>query len=214
MKTSTASVLALALAAGASLGACTLANEASSLAISTICPPNAECSFTATCDAQYIGEVTMDSGAVDHLWLIVQVNNRLTNNADASTGRVNTHDAHITSFQMEYDGGFALASAVWPAPNYHVSAAGAASVSMLVVPPTTFTAAMQPAQPVQVTARVRAKGYYEDGSTFESGEFPVAFTWCNGCVTQACPKAGDVITGTCPPDSLGQVPIVMTCETP
>lgn len=203
--------LALAVAVtGLGLGACTGVNESAPVAISAVCALTDDCTFTAECAAQYIGGYVFDSSLADQFWLPVQVNNRLLNNADASAGRVNTNDAHITSFDVTYSG-FALASASTTV-NFRVQAAGAATVGMYVVPPQAAAVAA-PAATHEVVALVKAKGYFEDGTSFETGEFPLAFTWCDGCLstTFTC-VAPDVPTLAC--GSVGVLPAKFSCVAP
>jgi len=204
---------ALALAAllsGVSLGACTSANESVGVALSAICSITEDCTFAAECDTQYIGVIVFDRALARQLWLPVQVNNALPNNADPSIGRLNTNDAHITSIEVTYEG-FALASASVPVA-YTVPANGQATVGLYVVPPQPV-ALPAPAAQTQAIARVVAKGYFEDGGTFETGEFPVPFTFCSGCVTYQC-AAGSNPTPACPPASLGTLPASYTCVAP
>lgn len=187
---------ALALAAvlsGLPLGACTSTNESVSVVISAVCLPTDDCSFTAECAAQYIGDYIVD-GTADQFWLPVQVNNRLIDNAEEPL-RVNTNDAHITSFEITYQG-FVLASAVVPV-NFRVPAAGFATVGLFLVPPQPG-ALGAPAATVQVLARVVAKGYFENGSSFETGEFPISFTFTDGSapVPKLC-AATETLNYTC-----------------
>jgi hypothetical protein len=57
---------------------------------------------------------------------------------------------------------------------------------------------------------VVAKGFYENGSSFETGEFPIPFTFCSGCVTYQC-AVGTTAAPVCPPASLGTLPASYTC---
>ena len=186
--------LAAALAA-APLAACTGVNDSSSVAISTVCALTEECTFTAECSAQYIGDYVFDRSVASQFWVPVQVNNRLANNADGTSGRVNTNDAHITSFEVSYDN-FGLASAV-KAVNYTVPAGGAATVGLYIVPPQ--AAAVTGTGTQESVARIVAKGYFENGGSFETGEFPIAFTSCSGCLgLTACvaPAVGGAVCGS------------------
>jgi len=203
--------LALATAlTGLSLGACTSPNESVSISLSAVCALTDACTFSAECEAQYIGEIMFDAVQATELWLPVQVNNQLLNNADESIGRVNTNDAHITSFEMTYQG-FALATAT-VAVSQRVPAGGTATVGLALVPPQPGLLA-PPAASGQVLARVVAKGFFENGSSFETGEFPIAFTFCSACVGPpvAC-TLPEVATVTC--GSVGTWPAVGECIAP
>jgi hypothetical protein len=180
------------------------------VALSAVCALTDDCTFAAECDAQYIGGYVFDSSLASQFWVPVQVNNRLVNNADASVGRVNSNDIHITSFNVAYSG-FALASASTTV-NFRVPAAGAATVGMYIVPPQAAAIAA-PAVTHEVVALVKAKGYVEDGTSFETGEFPVAFTWCDGCLAPffTC-TAPDVPTLAC--GSFGVAPSKFSCVAP
>jgi hypothetical protein len=199
-----------ALLAGIALGACTPANETTGVALSAICSVTDDCKFAAKCDTQYIGAVVFDRSVAKQLWLPVQVNNALPNNADPSIGRLNTNDAHITSLEMTYER-FALASASI-AVSYTIPAGGQATVGIYVVPPQADLLTAPGAQ-VQSIARVVAKGYFEDGGSFETGEFLVPFTFCDACITYRC-AAGEVAVASCPPGSLGTLPASYACTVP
>ena len=76
---------ALAFALAAALGATGCADNMTSVQIAAICaPPDdaAICTFASTCDAQFIGITAIDTVQTNTLWLIVQVNNQTTNNAE------------------------------------------------------------------------------------------------------------------------------------
>lgn len=181
-----------------------------SIQIQAVCAPTDNCSFSGTCDAQYIGFATVDSTRTDHLWLLLQVENQLPDNTDRSVGKLNTNDAHIDQVVVEYDG-IGLGRAVVDVIDYRVPASGSSVISVEAIPaslnatpvltsfaPTTATRTM--------VANVRLRGFYDDGSRFETGEFPVGIRVCAGCLTAAtglCPTAA-----TCPPASNGQLPIV------
>lgn len=198
-----------AILAVAPLAACTGVNESASVAISAVCAITDDCTFAATCDAQYIGDYVFDRSLASQFWVPVQVNNRVLNNADPTSGRVNTYDAHITSFEIAYDN-FGLTGAS-KAVNYTVPANGTAAVGLYVVPP---QAAAVPGTGTQASvARIVAKGYFEDGSTFETGEFPLAFTSCSGCLasTFTCTAPATVVVAC---GSYGVLPTKASCVAP
>ncbi len=187
-----ATLRALPLLALAFVGAAGCADNAS-VQVQAICSPTDDCTFSGTCDTQYIGYPTLDIGtsASDVLWLVLQVGNQLPNNADSDTWRVNTNDAHVDETVVEYQG--ALGGSKSVGSNFLVPAGGSAVVSVKL----DMTGAV--VGPVLATLRMR--GYFDDGTRFETGEFPISITVCSGCVP-AC------LTATCPPSSSGQAPLV------
>ena len=193
--------LALAAALGALAGAsgCTTENRAS-VQTQAICMPTTACTFSAKCDAQYIGYPTVDK-AVDTtgtLWLFLQIGNLLENNANVALGRTNTNDAHIDETSIEYEGAMGGTQVV--GSNYLVPAAGTSVVSAKL--------SLANAVAGEVVAHVRFRGYYDDGSRFETGDFPITIVVCaSGCAPAAC--AG---LTTCPPNGEGQRPLV--CGSP
>jgi hypothetical protein len=63
--------------------------------------------------------------------------------------------------------------------------------------------------PSEVLAHVRLRGYYDNGSRFESGDFPIAVKVCNtGCAPTAAAAGCDPLVDTCPPKGGGKLPFV------
>jgi hypothetical protein len=200
--------LALATAlAGIALGACSAATESVELGFTAICFPTKDCTFAATCDQQLMGSPAIDVSVARSLWVAVQMDNRLPNNADATVGRVNTNDAHVTSFEITYTD-FPLSSVV-QLTQQRIPAAGTTTVQLYVVPPQALPIAA-PAASTQSVAHVRAKGYYDNGSSFETGEFPVAFRYCSGCVGSISCPAGTAPVVTC--GVPGTQPVAEECQ--
>lgn len=170
------------------LGACTVDNNAS-LAWGPICFPSDDCTFESTCGAQYIGPYLVDP-ANGLLELFVQVNNQRADNADETTGNVNTATAYIREYEIEFLGGGLTTTAIPVA--FTVPASGTAVVWLPVPFPTGMANA-------QVTARVKAKGVYGDEREFETAALEIPISVCTGCGT-TCATTG------CPV-SAGQSPI-------
>jgi hypothetical protein len=167
------------------LGVTGCAEDKMSLEIRAICEPNAECSFTSTCDAYYIGDIdVMAPSTAQPLWLFLEVANQLANNADETVGRVNSNDAHITEFTVTLSGANSGARTI-PISNQVVPAGGSAVVAL----PIWFGTA-----PGATTATLQAVGYYDNGREFEGGEFPVNY-WVVGSIP-ACTTGSDVCPGT------------------
>jgi hypothetical protein len=195
-----------ALASAALLGALAAASgcvdNRASIQVQAICVPNDTCEFAETCDAQYIGYPTLDktTSASDDLWLLLQVENQLPENEDLGTGRLNTNDAHVDETVIAYEGAMAGEQSI--GSNVLVPAQGTAVISVkLDLSPSPAPGAGATAEAL---ARVRLRGYYDDGTRFETGDFPILIKICSGCV----PAAGCLV-GTCPPASDGQLPL--TC---
>lgn len=198
-----------ALAIGTLVGAngCTTDNRAS-VQVQKICaPPDGTCTFPAECELQFLGYPTLDHVASprDTLWLVLQIGNQLRNNADPALGLANTNDAHVDETVIDYEG-IALPRAT-VGSNFHIPADGVAVVSAEVIPDALQAAAalqaLAPtAEPREIVANVRLRGYYDHGERFETGDFPVTVRVCAGCVGTVCGGAP-----TCPPDSEGQLPV-------
>jgi hypothetical protein len=191
----------LAALALASLALACADNGASVEPFAICAPPEDACVFAAECDMQYIGQLALDTSVSSFLWIFVQLNNQLPNNADLSAGRVNTNDAFVTEYEVEYEGA-ATGSSMGRVPSSVVPASGSAVISVLLQPP---------AVPGGVLAKLRLKGKYADQSSFETAEFEIPITICQGCLgVPACP-AGETLKSVCPPTA-GQMPLSVSCE--
>jgi hypothetical protein len=189
---------ALALAAVAL--AC--ADNSASIEPYAICaPPDDECVFSSECDLQYIGRLALDTSVSQQLWIFLQVNNQLPVNGDLSAGRVNTNDAYVMEYEVEYEG--AASGSSMGRLQSIVPASGSAVISVFLQPPPTAAG--------EVIAKLRLKGEYVDQSDFETAEFEIPITVCQGCLgLPGCP-VGEVITSICPPTA-GQTALAVTCE--
>lgn len=195
MKTRSA-LLAAPLAAVLAAGAC--ADNRASIQIQAICYPTETCGGSGGCEQVLTGTPSLarDASATpagNALVLELQVENQLPENGDPALGRVNTNDAHVDELHVEYEGApFA------PATRDTNSWIPAESVgtALVAIPAPAYAA------DVLVKAKLRLRGYFDDGTRFETGEFPVAFAYCSGCGT-ACTTAE-----TCPPGAGQQDPVV------
>jgi hypothetical protein len=189
-----------------------------SVQMNSICaPPDdpTKCTFEATCGAQYIGVNALDTAIADRLWLLVQVNNQTTNNADEDISRGNSHDAYVEEIEVDFDAPFAVASTRERIGPYTVPASGTAVVSVFPVTPTSIAeidAELVTSAPVRLVARTRLKGHYQDHSPFETAPMEVAIDTCKGCFDPD-PCGTGVLVAVCPP-SLGQLPASIKCEGP
>lgn len=180
-----------------------------SVQIHALCSMPDTCTFSSTCDAQYIGETILDVALQDQLMLAIQVNNQRT-----PVAPVNTADAHVTSYVTEYSApagvtvpgtSGSVSSFVVPAGGSSVitvqpitSALGAALVAQ--VPASTF---------VDLIAHTRLKGDYDDQTSFETAQFDFAIRVCSGCL--GLPAACTTGTlSTC--GGVGQRPNAVSCK--
>jgi hypothetical protein len=203
---------ALASALALAVGTSGCEDNLASIQIQTVCAPTEDCTFTGECDAQYISWPTLDvaASARDAMALYLEVQNQMPDNSDPAINRTNTNDAHVDETVIEYDE-IALPR-VLVRSNFWVPAGGSSVFKVEVIPDAlqagaTLGAFAPTAEPREMVARLRMRGYLDDGTRFETGEFPVLVRVCSGCVGLQC--AGGP---TCPPDSDGQLPIA--CVTP
>ncbi|WP_242342626.1 hypothetical protein [Anaeromyxobacter terrae] len=163
-------------------------------------PDDVVCSFKGTCDMQHMGPLAMDPAQTTQLIVFMQVNNQLADNADLSAGRVNTNDAYVTEYEVEYSG---VASGTSAGRTQGVVPAGASTIIGLVLQP--------PPVPGQLVAKMKLKGKFADQSTFETAAYEAPIL-IGPVGAPACPT-GEVLKGTCP-GNLGQIPLGVACEAP
>ena len=197
MKTRLATLAcAVLLAALAGAGGCV--DNRVSIQVQHLCAPPTDCDFTSGC-AQFIGYVTLERGlnATGVRDVYLQVRNNLEDNKDTTVGRLNSNDAHVDEAVVAYEG---LVGGETTSGLNNLILAG--EVSAVKVPLYLGTAGAG-----EVLARIRLRGYYENGSRFETGEFPITVRICAGCVGLSCG-----VGPSCPPNSDGQLPI--SCPAP
>jgi hypothetical protein len=148
-----------------------------------------------------VGRLSVDLGQANVLFAPIQWNNQNPNNADASSGRVNTRDAMIEQFNIHYTGlavpdGLIRQSILIPA-------GGSQTAGVYLIPGDTavIIAAALATRPgfTEIVAEVKARGRYGDGTTFVTGTKKIPVDVCVGCygAPPACPTAGDVLV-CCP----------------
>jgi hypothetical protein len=204
------------------LAAC--ADNMASIEVKHVCAPPetaSACSFSGTCDAVSLSPFFFDVGAgAPRMWMFVEVANQLTSNA--ADGNLNTNDAYLQEATVSYEGGgIELADA-----NYRmlqmVEADTTQVVSVYPLPDTAATelSAFTITGIVDIVAKVRLKGAYVGGQSFETGEYEIPIRVCNNCLgTVGCPTAGDQLFA-CPPGAvtaggqLAQLPASIECVTP
>ncbi|HEX9244274.1 MAG TPA: hypothetical protein VF875_17655 [Anaeromyxobacter sp.] len=169
-----------------------------SIVIQDICFPSDDCSFTGKCDTSLNGTPIVDVSLVHQLELFLQLENQLANNANLGAGKTNTNDAHVNEVVVSYEG-VALPRDVFNVGNHLVPTNGTTVLGVEVIRySTTNVAMLNAAAPAGLVAKIRLRGYFDDGSTFETGDFTTAVTLCVGCLSAtpcaagkaACPFAG------------------------
>lgn len=204
----------LAALAALGLASCTAQNNAS-MQIFAICSPTDTCTFGGTCDLQYLGRPALDVGQTNSLFLFLQVNNQLQNNAAPDTGAANTHDAYVQEIKVTYAGASLPGSSA--RVQQTVPAGGSAVIGALAIPPAVGDA-IATALPGggEVVAKVKLTGIYGDQSSFETAEYDVPVLVCSGCVAApTCPASDPTLppvpaTTMCPPNP-GQLPLTASC---
>jgi hypothetical protein len=203
---------ALLLALGAAAGCA--ADNMTSIEIAAICAPPDDataCTFSSTCDAQSIGIAAIDIGITDRLWLIVQVNNQTTNNADLGTYRTNSHDAYVEEVSTEYVAPFPIADTRQRVGPYIIPANGSSVISMFPVAPQAVAtmSGVATTTPFGIVAKTKLKGHYQDQTEFETAAYEVAVEVCDGCIDPT-PCTSGIAVAFCP--SAGQSPASVKCE--
>jgi hypothetical protein len=164
------------------------------------------------CDKVQAGVSVLDVGTAPDLLLLLQINNQQPNNADTSTGRVNTNDALILEYRIRYEGAN-LAPVVVPATPDQVPAASSQVSFIPVVPRSTanqLRSIVTGTSPTTVFAFVKAAGRFYDDRTFETGEYRIPVDVCNGCVGVFACVPPKTRLGVCLQD--GQLPATISCQ--
>jgi hypothetical protein len=221
--TSRLAPLLLALLA---LVGCVKDNGASIEIFETCFPPapdtNGGCSWPATCTATPLGTYVIDVGGTDYLFLGIQVNNNLPNNADASSGRLNTNDVFIDTFTVDYEvsgvSGVSVPSISGPTQIQNTVPAGGdgvVGVDLLRLDPTTLAAlntavAGLPAGETsfRIVATMRLHGVLGDTSKFETAPRKFGVDVCVGCMGVPACGSGKV-AAACP--QFFQYPVNEAC---
>lgn len=196
------------------------AQNNASVRVAAICAAPTDpttCTFTGTCSAQSLDQTTIDVGLTNRLWMLLQVDNLLPNNANAGSYKTNTNDAFVQEYDVEYVGlpipnstGSVLGSAMVPA-------AGSAVISVPAINESVGTLLQGGAIPagsqVDLVAKLRLKGVLADTTQFETGVFQIPIRVCNGCLGAALTCTAPAVPVYCPPNP-GQLPGSSKCVTP
>lgn len=162
-------------------------DNGASVQIQQICAPTKTCSFTGKCDAQALGNPVWDPTVTEYVTLILQVSNLLPDNSNKEAGKLNTNDAHVDSATIDYGG--AMGGTGSTTATGDIPANGTSVVWVDVVPvassgPITASTSI-PAFPAYagLTAKIRLRGYLDDGTRFETAQFPVVIQVSTGTST-------------------------------
>jgi hypothetical protein len=195
-------------AATLALGLSACAAEFSAVNIYAICAPpdpdttSGACLYPATCDANFAGTPLLDvTTAQLDFRMPMQINNALTDNSN-STGRINTNDAHITSFEMAYAG---VSLPTWTvAQTVTVPTAGSSGALVRLIPVQYFPNLVPPGSgKISMIVNVRGHGILDSQDGFTTSWFQVPVEVCAGCLAGTFCPPGSVLA-TCPSMAAGQ----------
>jgi hypothetical protein len=169
----------LVLAAGILLSGC--AENRGSVEAVAICSMPSDCTFGGKCDAYALGQVEYNPTGTEWLQFAVEIQNQLTDNSSEVFGRVNTNDAHITGYILEYDG-VGPSSMTLDVGHQTIPADGTGVIWVYAAPPGSAVG--------NYTVSIRFFGYYDNDREFETPPFPVGLsvgtiTPAPGCGTLA-----------------------------
>ena len=199
------------LALSAALCGCPQENHAS-VEFFAICgnptPDTSGCTYSATCDSIATLPYRYDPTVAPDLLVPIEFFNQLPNNADLSSGRVNTNDAVIQQWRFEYVyAGIIFATAAESVAV--VIPAGAHQTAIVPVVPTSLNALMTGLVGVDFDVNVRAAGRFLDETYFETGPFKVpagvrsapftSLTCGTGSLLAGCPQDGQSGAYACVP---------------
>jgi hypothetical protein len=200
------------------------AENIQTIAMEALCAPPEDAKVCATssgkCDVFLASArpwfATQWDGFTNGFEMFTQVLNQAPNNADASSGRVNTNDAIITGYELDFSSALYNRAGYFYPANFSVPAAGAFSPVIKYIPEeiSMEMASVLPAgmTPVPVVVGVRLRGHLLDGKEFTTGTFTIAVDVYNVNVGDPiCPTPGDVFVAACP--NGGQTASI-ACETP
>ncbi|WP_242340963.1 MULTISPECIES: hypothetical protein [Anaeromyxobacter] len=180
------------------------ADNAASIQPFAICAPpdasGADCVFESTCTMVHMGPLRIDPSLTATLSVYMQVNNQLPDNTDLSAGRLNTNDAYVTEYEVEYDGAASGTSAGHT--QAMIPADGSTVVGLLLQPPLVAG---------QLVAKLKLKGRFADQSTFETAAYETPII-VGPVGPPQCPT-GETVVGTCG-GTVGQVPLGVACAAP
>jgi hypothetical protein len=179
------SIIAAALAALAA--AC--ADNNASLKWGPICFPTQDCTFSESCDAQWIGPVEFVAAGTNPLALFVEVANQRPSTENEGQGQLDTATAYVRELVIEDASG---AETVVPVA-YVVPTSGTAVITLLIPPPAATG-----------NYEVRLRGAWGDETSFETAALVIPV---RVCAAAACDFVPSCAAGTGCPYDTGQAPI-------
>jgi hypothetical protein len=179
------------------------------VSIYAICaPPNPDttsgsCLYPATCDAAFAGTPVLDvTTAQLDFRLPVQINNSLPNNSNAGNGQINTNDAFIQSFELNFTG---PSLPPWTVSQVLTVPADGSSGALLRLIPTAYFPSLVPpgAGRLSIVVNVRGRGILTSQAPFTTAWFQVPVEVCAGCLAGTICPPGSLLA-TCPSSANGQ----------
>jgi hypothetical protein len=153
--------------------------------IQGICGVPDTCTFSGKCDAFELGNPLIDTGTASDkaLQTFMQFENQAPDNSQKDIYRTNTNDAHLDEAVVEYSGAFS-GKAVFGMRG-DVPAGGTSVAEVDLVPHFVGTVLPNYTSYEEVIATLRVRGHFDDGTSFETAEYPVTINLCSGCTP--CP---------------------------
>jgi hypothetical protein len=192
-------VVPIALAAGAF--GCTRSNL-STLEFGALCSPTDDCTFSDTCDlVNMSGRVWVDLQYTSLLAYPIEVFNQRPNNQNVEAGVVNTNNATIDRFEMRYEADGATIPAATSRQTVKVPADGNTVAMPFLIPAGSSASAAMAALPAGtiVIIELKARGTFDDGTEFETGEHPIPVELRNGqFLGYSCTDTTQTVTSICP----------------
>jgi hypothetical protein len=177
------------------LGVAACTDNGASIQIQQICAPSKDCTFSNKCDQAAMANPRLDTSVTSNLIVILQLANQLPDNSDADLKRLNTNNAHVDQAVVDYTG--ALSGSVTMDAQASIPAGGTQLIWIELIPSFLGTAltTTPPAYPdfIPVGTNLRLRGFYDDGTRFETAKFPLTVEVETGgtlVCANACPQSG------------------------
>jgi hypothetical protein len=189
------------------LGSCR--DNRASVTVQAICHPKdgSQCAFSGKCDSTLLGTPELDLSMVGAITLFLQVENQLVDNSDKGLGRTNTNDAHVTQMVVAYEN-YGLSRDVFDVGNQLVPSGGNTVVMAQFPQSVANVTALKSAVTGSfgtLRANIRLRGYFDDGSSFETGDFTTGVYVCDGCIAAAPQPQCPAGKAACPYDGMEPV---------
>jgi hypothetical protein len=181
------------------------ADNRTTLSIQGACAPTKDCTFSGRCDAFALGSPVLDPGAfgtaAPFLTLILQVENQLADNSSSDLNRNNTNGAHVDEAVVEYSG-LISGKAVFGASG-DIQANSTTVLWVDVIPGvigSTIPSTGLPVWPLygEIQAKLRLRGYLDDNTRFETGEYPVTIQVSDTLTSTVGGSGVATCAGACP----------------